>query len=99
MRAVPAWLKRQACADYGITQYKTADYEVDHLIPLSLILTCKSGEALLSTRLKAVSLIRVAIMRSLSKGALAIENAREFPSASVSGGFSRVRSIDWPRRN
>src|SRR5262249_35914976 len=26
-------LKRQA---YGITQYKTGDYQVDHLIPLSL---------------------------------------------------------------
>ena len=35
-RAVPAWLKRQAYAEYGITQYKTGDYEVDHLIPLSL---------------------------------------------------------------
>ena len=29
VRAVPAWLKRQAYAEYGITQY-------DHLIPLSL---------------------------------------------------------------
>jgi len=27
---VPAWLKRQAYAEYGITQYKTGDYEVDH---------------------------------------------------------------------
>jgi hypothetical protein len=36
VRAVPAWLKRQAYAEYGITQYKTDDYEVDHLIPLSL---------------------------------------------------------------
>ena len=36
MRAVPAWLKRQAYAEYGITLYKTGDYEVDHLIPLSL---------------------------------------------------------------
>ena len=25
-----------AYAEYGITQYKTGDYEVDHLIPLSL---------------------------------------------------------------
>ena len=31
-----AWLKRQAYAEYRITQYKTGDYEVDHLIPLSL---------------------------------------------------------------
>ncbi len=36
VRAVPARLKRQAYAEYGITQYKTGDYEVDHLIPLSL---------------------------------------------------------------
>jgi hypothetical protein len=36
VRAVPAWLKRQAYAEYGITQYKTGVYEVDHLIPLSL---------------------------------------------------------------
>jgi hypothetical protein len=36
VRAVPAWLKRQAYAEYGITGYKTGDYEVDHLIPLSL---------------------------------------------------------------
>src|SRR5260370_6361994 len=36
LRGVPAWLKRQAYAEYGITQYETGDYEVDHLIPLSL---------------------------------------------------------------
>src|SRR5262245_51975577 len=36
VRAVPAWLRRQAYVEYGITQYKTGDYEVDHLIPLSL---------------------------------------------------------------
>jgi len=36
VRAVPAWLKSQTYAEYGITQYKTGDYEVDHLIPLSL---------------------------------------------------------------
>ena len=36
VRAVPAWLKRQAYAEYGITEYKTGDYEVGHLIPLSL---------------------------------------------------------------
>jgi deoxycytidylate deaminase len=29
-------LLRPAYAEYGITQYKTGDYEVDHLIPLSL---------------------------------------------------------------
>ena len=33
---MPAWLKRRAYAEYGITEYKTGDYEVDHLIPLSL---------------------------------------------------------------
>jgi hypothetical protein len=36
VRAVPAWLKRKAYAEYGITEYKTGEYEVDHLIPLSL---------------------------------------------------------------
>jgi len=36
VRAVPAWLKRQAYTEYGITQYKTGNYEVDHLILLSL---------------------------------------------------------------
>jgi hypothetical protein len=36
MRAVQAWLKKQAYAEHKITQYKTGDYEVDHLIPLSL---------------------------------------------------------------
>jgi hypothetical protein len=36
VRAVPAWLKRKAYAQYGITEYKTGNYEVDHLIPLSL---------------------------------------------------------------
>jgi len=36
VRAVPAWLKRQAYAEYGITEYKPGDYEVAHLIPLSL---------------------------------------------------------------
>ena len=36
VRAVPAWLKRQTRAEYGITEYKPGAYEVDHLIPLSL---------------------------------------------------------------
>jgi hypothetical protein len=36
VRSVPTWLKRQAYAEYRITEYKTGDYEVDHLIPLSL---------------------------------------------------------------
>ena len=35
-RAVPVRLKGQVFAENGITQYKTGDYEVDHLIPLSL---------------------------------------------------------------
>ena len=26
--SAPVWLKRQAYAEYGITQYKTGDYEV-----------------------------------------------------------------------
>jgi len=33
---VPAWLKGQAYAEYKITLYKSSNYEVDHLIPLSL---------------------------------------------------------------
>jgi hypothetical protein len=37
VRAVPAWLKRQAYAEYGITQYKTGDYEVDHSIEFQQI--------------------------------------------------------------
>jgi len=36
VRAVPAWLKRQAYAEYEITEHEPGDYEVDHLIPLSL---------------------------------------------------------------
>jgi hypothetical protein len=36
VRAVSAWLKRQAYAEYGITEREPGDYEVDHLIPLSL---------------------------------------------------------------
>jgi len=31
VRAVPAWLKRKVYAEYGITEYKTGDFEVDHL--------------------------------------------------------------------
>ena len=36
VRAVPAWHKRQAYAEYGITEYKPGDYEVAPFIPLSL---------------------------------------------------------------
>ena len=36
MRAVPSHLKKQAYARYGITSWNPGDYEVDHLIPLSL---------------------------------------------------------------
>jgi hypothetical protein len=32
VRAAPAWLKRQAYTEYGITRYKTGDYEIDDLI-------------------------------------------------------------------
>jgi hypothetical protein len=35
VRAVPAWLKRQAYAEYEITEHELGDYEVDHLIALS----------------------------------------------------------------
>src|ERR1035441_5429595 len=43
--------------------------------------------------------MRVATMRLFSCGALAMVNVRVFPSASVSGGASRVRSIAWPASN
>jgi hypothetical protein len=36
VRKVTSALKRQAYARYGITRWKTGDYEVDHLIPLSI---------------------------------------------------------------
>jgi hypothetical protein len=36
VRAVTAALKKRAYAEYRITSYKPGDYEVDHLIPLSL---------------------------------------------------------------
>jgi len=36
VRAVPTHLKKQAYARYGITSWNPGDYEVDHLIPLSL---------------------------------------------------------------
>lgn len=36
VRAVTAKLKRHAYAEYGITSWGPGDYEVDHLIPLSL---------------------------------------------------------------
>ena len=45
-----------------------------------------------STRLNALFRIRVAMTRSVSCGALVIENVRVFPSVSVSGGSTRVRS-------
>src|SRR5262245_35472515 len=44
-----------------------------------------------ATRLKAVSRMRVATMSLSSSGALAIENVRTLPSASVSGGSMSVR--------
>jgi hypothetical protein len=36
VRKLTSALKRQAYAQYGITRWKTGDYEVDHLILLSL---------------------------------------------------------------
>jgi hypothetical protein len=36
VRTVTARLKRQAYAECGITSWEPGDYEVDHLIPLSL---------------------------------------------------------------
>ena len=36
VRDVPIAVKRQMYASYGITRWVTGEYEVDHLIPLSL---------------------------------------------------------------
>ena len=36
VRNVPQWMKERAYREYGITQRRSGDYEVDHLIPLSL---------------------------------------------------------------
>jgi hypothetical protein len=33
---VTAELKRKVYAEYGITEHKAGEYEVDHLIPLSI---------------------------------------------------------------
>jgi hypothetical protein len=46
-----------------------------------------------NSRLNAVSRMRVATMRLVSYGALAIVNVRVFPFASVSDGAGRVISI------
>jgi hypothetical protein len=48
VRAVPAWLKRQTYAEYGITQYKTDDYEVDDLI----IPVCRSDAGDIAARVE-----------------------------------------------
>jgi hypothetical protein len=44
--------------------------------------------------LNAVSRNLVVKMSSRSSGALLMENPRVFPSASVSGGWSKVRSMN-----
>jgi hypothetical protein len=49
-----------------------------------------------SERLNAVSRMRVVNINWFSKGGLAIEKVRVFPSASVSGGLESVRSADCP---
>jgi hypothetical protein len=36
VRNVPAELKREVYAEYGITEHQPGEYEVDHLIPLSI---------------------------------------------------------------
>jgi hypothetical protein len=36
VRNVTAELKREVYAEYGITEHKPGEYEVDHLIPLSI---------------------------------------------------------------
>src|SRR5690349_12501513 len=53
----------------------------------------------LSTRLNAVSRMRVAMTSSLSWGALTIENVRALPFASVSGGSISDTFIDCPGLN
>jgi hypothetical protein len=40
--------------------------------------------------------MRVATMSVSSSGALATENVRTLPSASVSGGSRSVRVMNWP---
>jgi hypothetical protein len=50
-------------------------------------------------RLKADSRIRVVIMISGSSGALAIENVRLLPLASVSGGSISANETYWPALN
>src|SRR5262245_3441445 len=50
----------------------------------------------LSTRLNAVSRMRVAITSSFSWGALAMEKVRALPLASVSGGSISDTFIDCP---
>jgi hypothetical protein len=36
VRNVTAELKREVYAEYGITEHQPGEYEVDHLIPLSI---------------------------------------------------------------
>jgi hypothetical protein len=36
VRNVPQWMKEQVYREYGITQRRPGQYEVDHLVPLSL---------------------------------------------------------------
>src|SRR6187397_526298 len=61
----------------------------------SIFTTVPSG-TFLSERLNAVSRMRVANLSWSLNGALAMEKVRTFPSESVSGGFSKVRSTDCP---
>src|SRR5215467_12652688 len=61
----------------------------------SIFTTVPSG-TFFNERLNAVSRIRVANISSSSNGALTMEKVRIFPSESVSGGFSNVRSTDCP---
>ena len=63
------------------------------------ICTAVPSGMLLSTRLKALSRILVAIVSWSSNGGLAMENVRMFPSASVSFGSSKVMSTAWAARN
>ena len=60
------------------------------------IFTTVPSRTFFSERLNAVSRMRVANLTWSSNGALAMEKVRTFPSESVSGGFSNVRSTDCP---
>ena len=93
---VPQWLQRL------LVRIQFRKVPAAELLPLRRIMAqplAQFGAGRDLPHLNVVSRMRVAINRSGSKGALAMEKARVLPPASVSGGFISVRSIDWPARN